>query len=130
MQMSWMKTAAIIGLAGFLTACGDKAPEVTLEEREAIIAQAEELMPEENELAEIYEYSCYSCHANPQTGAPLTGDVAAWAPRLEKGMDVLMDSTINGFEGMPPLGMCMDCSEDQFVALIAFMSAAQEGAGQ
>jgi cytochrome c5 len=130
MQMSWKKLAVVAGLAGLLMACGDKAPEVTLEERAVIIAQAEELMPEDAELAEIYEYSCYSCHANPQTGAPLTGDVAAWAPRLEKGMDVMMDSTINGFEGMPPLGMCMDCSEDQFVALIEFMSGTRGGASQ
>lgn len=117
-----MLTGMMAGLFCLVTACGDKAPEVTPEERGAIIAQAEELMPSDTELAEVYEYSCYSCHANPQTGAPLAGDVDAWEPRLAKGMDVLLDNTINGFEGMPPLGMCMDCTEDQFVALIEFMS--------
>lgn len=120
-----MKTLVVTGLFCLVAACGDKAPEVTPEARNAIIAQAEDLMPGDAELAEIYEYSCYSCHANPQTGAPLTGDGAAWEPRLAKGMDVLLDNTINGFEGMPPLGMCMDCTEDQFVALIEFMSGTE-----
>lgn len=120
-----MKTLVMAGLICLVTACGDKAPEVTPEERDAIIVQAEELMPGDAELAEIYEYSCYSCHANPQTGAPLTGDVVSWAPRVAKGMDVLLENTINGFEGMPPLGMCMDCSEDQFVALIRFMAGTE-----
>lgn len=122
MRITMTKTLVMAGLLCLVTACGDKAPEVTPEERNAIVAEAEELMPADPELAEIYEYSCYSCHANPQTGAPLSGDVAAWEPRLAKGMDVLLDNTINGFEGMPPLGMCMDCTEDQFVALIEFMS--------
>ena len=31
-------------------------------------------------------------------------------------------NTINGFNGMPPLGMCMDCGEEEFVALINFMA--------
>jgi cytochrome c5 len=56
------------------------------------------------------------------TGAPLTGDVAAWDTRLEKGADVLLENVINGFGGMPPFGMCMDCDADQFDALIQFMA--------
>lgn len=125
MPITLMKTLLMTGLVCLVAACGEKAPAVSPEEREAIVARAEEMMPADAELAEIYEYSCYSCHANPQTGAPLTGDVDAWAPRLAKGMDVLMESTIEGFEGMPPLGMCMDCNEDQFVALIQFMSGTE-----
>ncbi|KFF33545.1 cytochrome C [Pseudomonas aeruginosa VRFPA01] len=51
---------------------------------------------------------------------------AAWAPRLAQGMDTLLDHSINGYKGMPPMGMCMQCSEEQFRALIEFMSAAQD----
>ncbi len=33
-----------------------------------------------------------------------------------------MDNVINGFGGMPALGLCMDCTADQFEALIDFMA--------
>ncbi len=73
-------------------------------------------------LAQLYNRSCRSCHAMGTAAAPLTGDFAAWAPRLEQGMDVLLDHTINGYQGMPPMGMCFDCSEEDFRALISFMA--------
>lgn len=126
MTIGLMRTVIVVGFitgfAGLLTACGEGEQELSAEERAVIVAAAESLEPDDPVLAEIYEYSCYSCHANPDSGAPLTGDVDAWEPRLAKGMDALLESTINGFAGMPPLGMCMDCSEDQFAALIRFMS--------
>jgi cytochrome c5 len=59
------------------------------------------------------------------TGAPLTGDKSAWAARLEKGMNTLVDNTVNGFGGMPPYGLCMDCDADQFEALIRFMAGVE-----
>jgi len=40
-------------------------------------------------------------------------------------MPAMIDSVINGAGGMPPLGMCMDCSEEQFEALIRFMAGGQ-----
>ena len=103
------------GLCVLLAGCGDEAPRAP--------AVATQRMPADAELAQLYGASCRQCHANPAAGAPLTGDVAAWAPRLEKGMATLIEHSINGFQGMPPMGMCMQCSEDQFQALIAFMSA-------
>ena len=122
-EMKKSRIAVLALMAGMiLVACGEDEPAQSVEESEAITARAQALMPNDAALAEVYEYSCYSCHANPQSGAPLTGDIAAWQPRLAKGMDALLESTINGFAGMPPLGMCMDCSEDQFAALIRFMS--------
>ncbi len=78
--------------------------------------------PVEPELAEIYNRSCRSCHAQGTALAPLTGDRAAWAPRLKQGMEVLLEHTISGFNGMPPMGMCFDCEEEDFAALITFMS--------
>ncbi|WP_438268982.1 c-type cytochrome [Pseudomonas piscis] len=60
--------------------------------------------------------------ANPASGAPLAGDAKAWAPRLAQGADILLDHSINGYQGMPPMGQCMQCSEEQFLALISFMS--------
>jgi hypothetical protein len=54
------------------------------------------------------------------------GDKAAWAPRMDKDMSVLVDNVVNGFGGMPPFGLCMDCSAEQFEALIEFMAAGNE----
>ena len=73
-------------------------------------------------IMELYNRSCISCHTSGAGGAPRTGDVAAWAPRMEQGRELLLDHTIAGYKGMPPMGMCMDCSEEQFVALIEYMA--------
>ena len=44
--------------------------------------------------------------------------------RMQKGMDVLVNNVISGIGGMPPYGLCMDCSADEFEALIEFMASA------
>ncbi len=85
-------------------------------------ASSANAMPADPALAALYGASCKNCHANPASGAPLSGDAKAWAPRIAQGADTLLDHSINGFQGMPPMGMCMQCSEEEFVALISFMS--------
>ena len=40
------------------------------------------LVPADPDLAAIYNRSCRSCHTVAATGSPLTGDRAAWAPRI------------------------------------------------
>lgn len=72
-----------------------------------------------------YNRSCISCHASGAANAPRTGDVKAWAPRLVKGMDVLVANVNKGFNAMPPKGMCMDCSDADYKALIEYMAAAK-----
>lgn len=75
-----------------------------------------------------FKTSCAACHA-PQTaamlGAPAAFDAAAWAPRMEKGMDTLVKHVTEGFNAMPPRGLCGDCSADDYKALITYMSTAQ-----
>lgn len=72
-----------------------------------------------------YNKTCAVCHTAGAAGAPKTGSVADWQPRLDKGMDVLVGSAKNGLNAMPPMGMCFDCSDDDFKALITFMSTAK-----
>jgi cytochrome c5 len=84
------------------------------------------LVPADKALADIYQRSCRSCHTIAATGAPLTGDAGAWAARMDRGMDAMVDSVINGSGGMPPLGLCMDCTAEQFEALIRFMAEAPQ----
>jgi cytochrome c5 len=74
---------------------------------------------------EKYNKSCVVCHDQGVAGAPKTGDAEAWAPRLEKGMDTLMASVKNGLNAMPPMGMCMDCTDEDYMALIEYMSGAE-----
>jgi cytochrome c5 len=78
--------------------------------------------PADARLAKIYAQTCRACHGTPSSGAPQAGDRQAWAPRVAQGMPALLDHTVNGYKGMPPLGACMDCGEKEFDALIRFMA--------
>lgn len=69
-----------------------------------------------------YNKTCAACHATGAAGAPKTGDKAAWAPRLKKGEATLLGHVKNGFNAMPPKGLCMDCSDADYKALIKHMS--------
>ena len=70
-----------------------------------------------------YDKSCKVCHDAGAAGAPKTGDADAWAPRMAKGMEVLVASVNQGLNAMPPKGMCFDCSDEDYAALIEYMSA-------
>ena len=50
------------------------------------------------------------------------GDSEAWASRLSQGNDRLLQNTVEGLNRMPPLGYCMDCSEEDFIAMIHMMA--------
>ena len=73
---------------------------------------------------EVYKASCQGCHAVGAGGAPKLGDVAAWAPRLDKGADTLYKHAIEGFTDvgmMPAKGLCMSCSDDEVIAAVDYM---------
>jgi cytochrome c5 len=71
-----------------------------------------------------YNKSCAVCHNTGAANAPKTGDTAAWEPRMAKGMDALLQSVNNGLNAMPPKGMCFDCTEEEYKALILYMATA------
>ena len=74
----------------------------------------------------LYALSCGACHAVGAAGAPKTGDVEAWAARMnEKGMDGLIASVRNGINAMPPGGLCNSCSDEDHAELINYMAAAK-----
>lgn len=109
-----LRVAAAAGLVVMVAACGDSGSRAA--------SAALDKKPEDPRLAEIYSQTCKSCHASPASGAPLTGDAGAWKPRLEKGLETLVRNTVEGYNGMPPLGSCSDCTRDDLRALIRFMS--------
>lgn len=74
-----------------------------------------------SDVENLYKTSCTFCHTSGAAGAPKTGDKAAWAPRMEKGMDTLVANTRKGIGAMPPMGMCNQCSDEDFKALIEYM---------
>ena len=83
---------------------------------------------------EIHQKACGVCHANGTAGAPKTADAASWAARESaRGAAGLLATVKTGKLGgtgnptaMPPMGMCMDCSDAEFTAVIEYMSAAAE----
>ena len=71
--------------------------------------------------AEVYDTYCATCHAMGIGGAPAFADTSAWAPRISKGMDALMASTLNGINAMPAKGLCMSCSDDELNDAVIYM---------
>lgn len=71
---------------------------------------------------ERYGKTCATCHATGVANAPKKGDKAAWAPRLKQGDATLLTHVKQGFKAMPPKGLCNDCSDAEFKALITYMS--------
>lgn len=70
---------------------------------------------------QVYNTFCMACHSTGVAGAPMAGDAAAWEPRVAQGMETLTTHAINGFNGMPAKGTCMDCSDEEIVAAIEHM---------
>ncbi|WP_286875577.1 c-type cytochrome, partial [Marinimicrobium sp. UBA4509] len=55
------------------------------------------------------------------SGAPMLGSVDDWASRIEKGSETLYDHAINGFNAMPAMGLCSDCSDEEIQATVDYM---------
>lgn len=113
---------AALLLAG-LAACKEETPQPP---SASDVQRAESLRPASSELRARYERSCLACHTSIDARAPLTGSVAQWKPRLDKGMDLLVKHAMEGFNAMPPKGLCADCGEADMRALIVFMSQEKE----
>lgn len=69
----------------------------------------------------VFQSNCNACHGSGAMGAPKFGDAAAWGPRAEQGMDVLLEHALNGLNQMPAKGLCGDCSDDEIKAAIQYM---------
>jgi cytochrome c5 len=69
-----------------------------------------------------YQQFCFSCHAAGVAGAPKVGDTAAWVPRIAAGEAVMLQRVIEGIApGMPPRGLCSQCSDADLAAAIDYM---------
>jgi cytochrome c5 len=69
-----------------------------------------------------YESICFACHAVGAANAPKFGDKKIWEPRIAKGIEALLISSVNGTAGgMPPRGGCSACSDADLKAAIEYM---------
>ena len=71
----------------------------------------------------LYKQACQVCHAAGVAGAPKFGDKAAWAPRLQTGMETLYKAAVNGMGAMPPRGGS-SASDADIHAAVDYMAAA------
>ena len=75
----------------------------------------------------VYKGLCFNCHgvAAMATMIPQTGDAAAWASRIEQGIETLYDHAINGFTGkmgmMPAKGSNPGLSDDEVKAAVDYI---------
>lgn len=70
---------------------------------------------------EIYNKYCVGCHATGAGGAFKYGDVAAWQPLVDKGLNTLYKNAIAGIGNMPPKGNCATCSTAEIQATVDYI---------
>jgi cytochrome c5 len=75
---------------------------------------------------QVYNTACNICHGTGVGGAPIVGDVAAWAARIAQGSDILNDHAVNGFDGeaitpMPEKGGRVDLSDQEIIDAVTYM---------
>ena len=70
-----------------------------------------------------YMASCFAGHSTGAAGAPKVGAgmSAEWEPRLEKGLDAVVQNAINGINTMPAKGLCFDCTDEDLRAIVEYM---------
>jgi cytochrome c5 len=73
----------------------------------------------------LYKQACFACHAAGVAGAPKFGDKAAWAPRIQTGLDALTNSAIKGKNAMPPKGGSAASDADIHSAVVYMVNAAK-----
>jgi len=85
-------------------------------------AAADEAAGGQRDPADIYSSTCTTCHAAGVAGAPIVGNAEQWAAVLEqREIEAVYANAINGIGGMPAMGLCMTCSEDEIKATVDYM---------
>jgi cytochrome c5 len=107
-----MGVAAVLALIG----CGGGGAGGA---EESAVADAQSTGPTAEQ---TYTRFCFSCHAAGIAGAPKVGNAEHWAPRIAKGKEALLATSIAGVPpGMPARGLCSQCSDEELAAAIDYM---------
>lgn len=70
---------------------------------------------------EIYKRHCIACHSTGVAGAPKLHDAREWQPRRAKGMKILLENVTRGYNAMPPMGTCQECTSAELTQAIEYM---------
>lgn len=87
----------------------------------AVTAPVEPAAPGSINGEQIVKNACAMCHATGMMSSPKLGSASDWAPRIEKGMDTLYNSALNGFNMMPARGGNAALSDDEVKAAVDHM---------
>ena len=77
--------------------------------------------PRQKDGEQLVRERCQDCHAAGKDGAPKIGDMEAWKPRLQGGVDNLTRSAIRGHKAMPARGGMANLSDADMKAAVVFM---------
>lgn len=72
----------------------------------------------------VFQAVCINCHGAGLLGSPKFGDAGAWAPRIAKGYDTLVQHALAGFNAMPAKGGNTSLSDDEIRRAVAYMANA------
>ncbi len=92
------------------------------------VAAAEEPKPVETAMTgpQVYNEACIACHGAGIGGAPEFGNAEAWEPRIEQGIDTLIQHALHGYQGqtgfMPPKGGRLDLSDEEVANAVRYMA--------
>ncbi len=75
----------------------------------------------------LLSVNCLQCHAREAIGVPIMGNPEDWKKRNGQGEDTLLRNAIQGVRGMPPLGYCGACTEEDLRALVRRVSGLDGG---
>jgi cytochrome c5 len=76
--------------------------------------------------ADIYRDFCATCHSGGWQGAPIANEASEWSERMSAGADALLENVKKGLNAMPPMGTCVDCTDEELKSAIAEMLPAQQ----
>jgi cytochrome c5 len=69
-----------------------------------------------------YTKYCARCHNVGAANAPRLGDAESWKKRLRKGRPALVNSIKKGLVAMPPMGDCVECTDQDLEALVNYLA--------
>ena len=80
--------------------------------------------PSERQIT-LFTNNCLQCHAAPHISAPQLGNSDDWVNINAQGENVVLKHVVEGIGGMPPLGYCSACDEQDLRELIYLMTGMQ-----
>ncbi len=74
----------------------------------------------------VFKQTCKVCHASGINGAPIVGNNKMWQPRLDQGVESLVEHATEGYGLMPAKGGNADLSKEQIRQAVSYFLARLE----